>query len=303
MLALAGVWSYRQMRSAGDFFPRVGKTAPSPEQIQRILKDSEKRLTQDPENLDALVDQGVARFFMGPDHYSESLNALNTAWRMSAFDPRIFYYSGILYEDLSLFEESEKQYRRFLKHMPNDREVELRLARLMFRMGKWDESVHYYENLVKANPKDVTSTVNLGLAYARRYQQYQDELAKKPKKTQGTEKPAEPGTLDPNALLSRAIEYLEKASKLDADLDDGLYLELAKLYFAKGDWQNCVNAGFSELKRKSDDAETLKLVTLAYEKLGDKAKAYEFAAQWEKSDPKSRQAHQKVVQLKPRTKK
>ena len=26
--------------------------------------------------------------------------------------------------------------------MPNDREVELRLARLMFRMGKWDESVH-----------------------------------------------------------------------------------------------------------------------------------------------------------------
>lgn len=303
ILVLAGTWSYRQFSPANVFFPRVNRTSPPPDRIQRLLKESEKRLALDPENLDALVELGIAYFFMGPERYPDSLNAFNAAWRMSAFDPRLFYYSGILYEEISLFEEAEKQYRRFLKHVPKDREIELRLARLLYRMGKWADSVRYYEQLVKSNPNDVTSTVNLGLAYSRRYEQIRQELSTKSKPTQKPQKADEPAQTDPSMLMTRAIEFLEKAAKLDPELDEGLHLELAKLYFEKNDWQNCVLACQSELKRKNSDPETLKLITLSYEKLGDKNNAYTFASLWEKSDPKNRQARSKAGQLKPRSKK
>lgn len=242
---------------------------------------------------------------MGPEHYADSLNTFNTAWKAGAFDKRIFYYSGILYEDLSLFEEALKQYERFLRHEPNDREIRLRLARLLFRMDKWDDTIVQYENFTRKNPRDFTAMLNLGLAYEKKYEKSVLENKKKPKiRPTQTGKSASADEKSKNeADLNKAIFYIEEALKIQPDVNDGIYLNLAKLYFERGDWDKSVSTAQFELKKSTDNKEILQILTLSYEKLNQKEKTLETAMLWFEKDPQNKFLKQKIKSLKLQLKK
>lgn len=287
------------------FFPRLGERSPSQESLPARLKKSEERFAQNPDDLKALVDRGVIYFLMGTEHTADALNAFNAAWRAGAFDKRIFYYSGILYENLSLFTESEKQYERFLKHEPGDREIRLRLARLLFRMGKWDDSISHYQKFIRENPNDTTALINLGLSYQKRYELKSQQKAS-PQQSQSSRKTKSKATEEkPKEVpdINAAINYLEQAKSLQPNLPEGIYASLAKLYLEKGDWEKSVAACESELKMNPNQTEALKLLTAAYENANQKEKALEIYLKLLEKDPQNKSFKQKVKALKSQLKK
>ena len=293
VLLLVSFYNVRHKNSGGGYFPRLGSPAPSDESLASRLKSAEAGLAKNPDDLKALVDKGVVYFQMGPDHYADSLNSLNAAWRSGAFDTRIFYYSGVLYENLSLFEESERQYERFLKHEPQDREIQLRLARLLFRMGRWKDSVVYYEKLLAHNPKDLTCLINLGFAHQKQYEADKDKV----KSGQLKKDQIQAVQAEGQASLDQAVSYLERASQIEPDLPQGVYLSLSKLYFDKGELEKSVSAGESELKGNAGDKETLQVLAQGYEKLDQKEKTLEILLRLQEGDPENRSYRQKIKTL------
>ena len=247
------------------FFPRLTDRPPSPQSLESRLKRADARLAKNPNDLESVVDRGVIYFHMGPEHYADALNAFNAAWQAGVFDHRIFYYSGILYENLSFFDEAQRQYERFLRHEPGDREIRLRLARLLFRMGKWDDAVARYQEFLQENDKDVTAMVNCGLAYEKKI-----ELAKASK----TKLSAEDKSKLENER-DQAIAYLENAAKLQTDLPEGVYGALAKLQAEAGNWSGAAVSCEAELRKTPDQPEFLELLAQADEKTNQPQKALE----------------------------
>ena len=289
VLALILTSAYFYFHSEDPFFPRLGSPPVSTAKLEKILEESALVLEKNPKNLSALVDQGVANFLMGPEHYAESLNALTEAWRGGAFDERIFYYLGILYENLSIFDEAEKQYLRFLNHEPEDREVRLRLARLSFRMGKWRESITQYQKLIDKNPMDVTSLVNLGLACQLRHKTESSEKGKRRK-----------SDAEIANLLDRGIQNLESAAALDPNLPKGIYLALSQMYASKGLWDKALAAAQTELAKYpgEKDKECYAILAQAHEKLDQKENLLETYQKWGKIDPKNSSLPHKIRRLK-----
>jgi tetratricopeptide (TPR) repeat protein len=264
LLIVAGAVFYaRTNRSAPSFFPRVSDSAPSAKTLESKLKRAEARISKNPDDLEAVVDRGVAYYHMGPEHYADALNSFNAAWQAGAFDHRIFYYSGILYENMSFFDEAQRQYERFLHHEPGDREIRLRLARLLFRMGKWDDAVARYQEFLQENDKDVTALINCGLALQKKI-----ELSAAPGRRPT---PEEQSKIDGDR--TQAIAYLENAAKLQPDLPEGVYGTLARLQSAANQWPGAVSSFEAELKKSPDQPELLDLLGQAYEKNNQADKA------------------------------
>lgn len=265
LAALVAGGIYYRTRKNEVFFPRLTDKPPSPQSLEGRLKRADERLAKDPDDLQTVVDRGVVYFEMGPDHYADALNAFNAAWQAGVFDERIFYYSGILYENLSFFDEAQRQYERFLRHEPDDREIRLRLARLLFRMGKWDDAVARYQEFLQENDKDVTALINCGLA-----EQKKIELASGPKVRLSADDRAKL-----ESERDQAISYLENAAKLQPDLPAGVYGALAKLQAAQGNWPGAAASCEAELRKSPDDAEILAILAQADEKTNQPQKALE----------------------------
>ena len=293
ILALLFVFTYFYKRPVEPFFPRLSAAGISPSKLERILQKTEGSLEKEPVDLLALVDRGVAHFHMGPEFYDESHDELSQAWRSGAFDKRIFYYLGILYENLSVFEEAEKQYRRFLNHEPKDLEIRLRLARLKFRLGNWQEAIDQYGKLVKENPNDVTSILNFGLAYQFLYKM---ESSKKGKYRLSEEKIAE--------LLNQTLLNFESASRLNPELPKGISLALAEAYVSSRAWDKAVRAAETEISKYpgQNDKEAYKILAQSYQNLNlsqDLLKTYQKLSS---IDPKDRSLPGKIASLKKKLK-
>ncbi len=246
-------------------------------------------LAKNPKDLTALVNRGVVFFEMGQDHYSDALNALTQARRDGAIDRRVFYYLGVLYEDLSVFDEAEKQYARFLNNEPGDREIRLRLARLLFRMGKWDSAIEHYHMLLEQNPKDVTTLVNLGLAHQLRYKA---EAAVSGKNKMSPS--------DLNGLLEQGIKHLEAARVLDPNLSKGVFLALAQMYAAQNKWEESASAAKSELEKYPGEnvKDSYQSLSAAYEKLKQNENLLHALEAWAAADPKNSTLPRKIKSLK-----
>jgi len=262
VLAFLFASAYFYTRSSPkNFFPRLSASGISPGKLEKILQQTDESLQKNPADLQALVDRGVVHFHMGPEFYDESHDELSEAWRSGAFDTRIFYYLGILYENLSVFEEAQKQYRRFLNHEPQDLEIRLRLARIEFHMKNWQEAIDQYQKLVLENPKDVTSILNLGLAYQFLYKM---ESSKKGKDRAGNDKIGK--------LLNQAILNLESARNLNPELPKGISLALAEVYVSSGIWDKAALAAEFEISKYPGESDKIvyNILAQAYKKLNRK---------------------------------
>lgn len=288
VLALGFIIFLVQRRANHRFFPRLNDDAPSASKLESLLKDKEEDISKNPNDLKSLVDRGVVYYWMGPAHYADALNSLNAARKGGAFDERIFYYSGVLYENISLFEEAQKQYERFLNHVPDDREIRLRLARLLFRMGKWEESIARYQALVEENGKDFTSVINCGLAYQKISEGLQSKAAK----------PSPEDAAKIRELEDQAIVYLERATALGANLPDGVGFTLAKLYYRKKEWQKAAQAAEPEHQKGSNDAMLLEILSVSYESMGQNEKALEYYTKWSSAAPRNQTVKNKIKNLK-----
>jgi tetratricopeptide (TPR) repeat protein len=132
--------------------------------IDSSLAAAQDRLRVDPQDLAALVDLGSLQFQKGKEFYPDAINALEEARDLGALDPRIFYCLGIMYQEVGLYPFALDEYKRYLRHYPNDRDIRMLEAKLLYKQGRYLEAVSEYERLKYRYPKDGLIEENLGLS-------------------------------------------------------------------------------------------------------------------------------------------
>ncbi len=144
--------------------PRRRADFPAPPQVASQIAAAQERLKANPEDIAALVELGTLRFEKGKDSYVEAIGDLEEARDLGALDPRVFYCLGIMYQETGLYPFALTEYKRFLRHYPEDKEVRMLAAKLYYRMGLFQDAVGHYERLKFSNPTDPLIEENLGLS-------------------------------------------------------------------------------------------------------------------------------------------
>ena len=144
--------------------PRRRADFPAPPALTGQISAAQERLKANPQDISALVELGTLQFEKGKDSYIEAIDALEEARDLGALDPRIFYCLGIMYQEEGLYPFALTEYKRFLRHYPEDKEVRMLAAKLYYRMGLFPEAVGEYERLKFQDPGDPLIEENLGLS-------------------------------------------------------------------------------------------------------------------------------------------
>lgn len=144
--------------------PRRRADASAPPQIASQISAAQERLKENPQDIAALVELGTLRFEQGRDSYVEAIGDLEEARDLGALDPRIFYCLGVMYQEEGLYPFALTEYKRFLRHYPEDKEVRMLSAKLYYRLGLFGEAVGDYERLKFQYPSDPLIEENLGLS-------------------------------------------------------------------------------------------------------------------------------------------
>ncbi|OGS01016.1 MAG: hypothetical protein A2V88_11380 [Elusimicrobia bacterium RBG_16_66_12] len=144
--------------------PRRRVDFPPPPQLMSQIAGAQDRLRANPQDIGALVELGTLLFEKGRDSYVESISALEEARDLGALDPKIFYCLGIMYQEEGLLPFALTEYKRFLRHYPEDKEVRLLTAKLYYGLGMFPEALSEYERLKFSDPKDPIVEENMGLS-------------------------------------------------------------------------------------------------------------------------------------------
>ncbi|MEQ1919241.1 MAG: tetratricopeptide repeat protein [Elusimicrobiota bacterium] len=144
--------------------PRRHTDFPSPPQAAAQISAAQERLKTNPQDIVALVELGTLKFEKGKPSYVDAIGDLEEARDLGALDPRIFYCLGIMYQEEGLFPFALTEYKRFLRHYPEDKEVRMLTAKLYYKMGLFPEAVGEYERLKFADPSDPLVEENLGVS-------------------------------------------------------------------------------------------------------------------------------------------
>ncbi|MDA8130699.1 MAG: hypothetical protein M0011_04245 [Elusimicrobia bacterium] len=150
--------------ASGRDFPRLGTPAPDQAKAELRLEELRKRLDENPNDIRALDEAGRLKFRLGPAHYVDAISDLENARSLGLADPRSFYYLGVMYQAVGLYEFSAQEYRRFLNNYPGDNEVRMLLAKLYFASGDFPGAVREYEAMKRDGSRDPVLFENLALA-------------------------------------------------------------------------------------------------------------------------------------------
>ena len=142
---------------AGAAFTEAGR------QDSRLARLDE-RIRGNPNDIQALLEAGTLRFQKGQSGYIDAINNFETARSRGAADVRIFYCLGRMYQAVGLYDFAMEEYRRFLNNRPDDFEVRMLAAKLLFASGKYPEAVREYEVLSEAHRNNMMVLENLALS-------------------------------------------------------------------------------------------------------------------------------------------
>jgi len=154
----------REPGAASGMFPRTAAEFLDMGQLDRKLARLEERTRNNPNDIQAFFEAGLLKFQKGPDRYIDAISDLETARSRGLADIRTFYYLGRMYQAVGLYDFSIEEYRRFLNNRPEDFEVRMLAAKLLFSSGKYPAAVKEYETLSAGHPGDLLVLENLALS-------------------------------------------------------------------------------------------------------------------------------------------
>lgn len=161
--AVFSLAAYLLLRDAGDAARRRLEFPPLP-QLNAAIVAAQERLKVDSQDIGALVELGTLHFEKGKEFYADAINELEEARELGALDSRIFYCLGVMYQEVGLYSFALDEYRKFLRHYPEDKEVRMLAAKLLYRQGSYGDAVEEYERLKYHHPGDALVEENLGLS-------------------------------------------------------------------------------------------------------------------------------------------
>lgn len=154
---------YVVLQDAGSFSHSKIEFPPLP-QVNAAIAAAQERLKVNPQDITTLVELGTLHFEKGKEFYPDAINELEEARELGALDPRIFYCLGIMYQEVGLYSFALEEYKRYLRHYPDDKETRMLEAKLLYRQKNYPEAVSEYERLKFHYPNDILIEENLGLS-------------------------------------------------------------------------------------------------------------------------------------------
>jgi tetratricopeptide (TPR) repeat protein len=154
---------YVVLQDAGSFSRSKIEFPPLP-QLNAAIAAAEERLKANPQDITTLVELGTLHFEKGKEFYPDAINELEEARELGALDPRIFYCLGIMYQEVGLYSFALEEYKRYLRHYPDDKETRMLEAKLLYKQKDYPEAVSEYERLKFHYPSDILIEENLGLS-------------------------------------------------------------------------------------------------------------------------------------------
>lgn len=256
------------------FFPRENENIVIKE--DKIDKDIEKlqsELDYSPENVKIMINLGIYYFLKGPGFYDKSINLLYKAWQLGSTDVRIFYYLGVMYDFLNLYNLAINEYKKFLTNVPNDIEVNLRLGNLYYKVGKFDDAINIYFYVLKKDKNNIIALTNLGFIYFSREN------------------------------FGDAQEYFLKVKtickKKNLSEPKNLNLYLGKIYFNNKNFEIAKEFFQQEQKNYPDNLENNLMLAKTYYELKDLQNTIELVKHIQKGYPK----HKDLLELQKKLKK
>lgn len=220
-------------------FPREKKDFMSAERAEARIAELSKRLAESPEDIRALDESGRLKFQLGQQRYVEAIADLERARSHGLADPRSFYYLGVMYQAVGLYDFAAQEYRRFLNNYPADAEVRMLLGKLYYAAGDYAAAVREYEALRRDGAGDPVLLENLVLALWKDKRDYTPAIAELRSK-------GAPGAFLADYAEGR-IRYERKeyngaqlylARAADAAASAGNFADLAALYWMAADASN-----------------------------------------------------------------
>lgn len=156
--------SNRDSSVPAGLFPREKTEFLAAGLLDQKLAKLEERIKTDPNDIQALFEAGFFKYQKGPQNYIDAISDLETARTRGFADIRIFYYLGRMYQAVGLYDFALEEYQRFLNNRPDDLEVGLLTAKLLFSSGKYQLAAKAYEELGVRHPKNISVLENLALS-------------------------------------------------------------------------------------------------------------------------------------------
>jgi Tfp pilus assembly protein PilF len=158
-------------------FPRSSPDLIRSASAERRLAELASTLEAAPEDIKALEEAGRLKFQLGQQHYIAAIADLERARELGLADARSFYYLGVMYQSVGLYDFAAQEYRKFLSNFPDDAEVRMLLAKLYYAAEDFPGAVREYETLQRAGGKDPVLLENLALARWKNKQDYAAALS------------------------------------------------------------------------------------------------------------------------------
>ncbi|OGR85042.1 MAG: hypothetical protein A3J74_07450 [Elusimicrobia bacterium RIFCSPHIGHO2_02_FULL_57_9] len=211
---------YLVLREAGSFSRRK-IDFPARPQLDAAISSAAERLKVNPQDISTLVEMGTLHFEKGKDFYADAINELEEARELGALDPRIFYCLGVMYQEVGLYSFALDEYRRFLRHYPDDKEIRMLAAKLLYRQGDYQQAVSEYERLKFHFPNESLIEENLGLSLW------------------GAARAADPKAADPKAT-DRAVESFNQLKTMGNEPAKRAEFYLGKIAYENSQYERAM---------------------------------------------------------------
>lgn len=116
-----------------------------------------------PEQMDGYLNQARAYLSEGVLDKAETL--LRTASEKAPNEPRLAYFWGSLLEKSGRLKESVDAYRRTLQSYPESRDTWIRLGRVYWLKGEYQESINAFNKVLAIDPEHAQAFHQINLAY------------------------------------------------------------------------------------------------------------------------------------------
>lgn len=246
------------------FFPREGELKVVDETlVDKKIDKLITKLNSSSESLDTMVELGIYYFLKGPKYYDKAINFLHNAWKLGSTDIRIFYYLGCMYEFLKLYELATVEYTKFLRNLPNDIEVLIRLGNVYYKMNKINEALNCFNKVLQQDKNNIIALANIGFLYFE------------------------------NKNFDKAQEYLLSVVKV---LNRKKIVEpknvnhyLGKIFYYNKNYQTAKEYFLKEQKNYPDNIENSLFLVKTFYQLGEFKDAYDLILQLKEITPKNKE--------------
>jgi tetratricopeptide (TPR) repeat protein len=104
-------------------------------------------------------------YYFGQQEYAMAIEQYQRAIELSPNFPPVYNILGYAYRQVENYPEAEKTFKKYTELIPQDPNPYDSYAELLLKMGKFDQSIEYYQKALAADPKFMASYSGLAMDY------------------------------------------------------------------------------------------------------------------------------------------